>query len=223
MTLPISVVIPCYKQERWLMQAADSALLQADDVTVIYDDSDGGYSGNYHPNVGSFRVGNPFRAGVCYARNQGINEALNSLIVCLDADDRLYPDALQRMYEAWKPGTFVYGRYMEIDEDENDIREMDCPPPQMIFRKNLTYSTFLFSRDDWERVGGYDPLYEFADEDWAFQVALINGGIQPIQLGGAPLYRRMIHQSGSRTERAIKYYPLALELLREQYPAVMKR
>ncbi len=197
MTLPISVIIPCYKQEHWLQGAVDSA----NEAHVrIYKDA--------------FE---PFRAGVCYARNFLITFAKDELILPLDADDRLYPDALERMYAAWRPGTFVYGTYTEIDEDENIIREMDAPPPKMIYRKNLTYSTFLFSRDDWKKVGGYDPDFEPLEEDFAFQCALVNAGVMPIKLDGAPLYKRMVH-ANSRTARAMKYWNVTVEMCNEKFP-----
>lgn len=223
MTLPVSVVIPCYRQEQWLQGAVDSVKDCADDVTVIYDNGVHGYWGDYAPNVGAFSVGGEFyRDGVCTARNMGIEMATNDLIFCLDADDRLYPGALQRMFEAWQPGMWIYGeRYTEIAEDESIIREMTTPPPGLIFRKNLSFASILFHRDDWKRVGGYDPNYEWGDEDYCFQVALTDTGIKPVQLKGEPIYRRMIHQN-SRTARAIKYFPMVLEMLREQYPNTMK-
>lgn len=201
MTLPISVIIPVYKQERWLDKAVVSAYTaQADKVMTRFD-------------------GDPYRMGVCAARNEMIWHAANDLILPLDADDRLYADSLQRLYNAWKPGTFVYGRYTEIDEDENVIREMDAPPPGMLHQKNLTYSTFLFHRDDWRRVGGYDVDFEPLEEDYALQCALVNVGVKPVRLDGAPIYKRMIHNN-SRTARAMKYWHITQEMCRQKYPLV---
>jgi glycosyltransferase involved in cell wall biosynthesis len=223
MTLPISVIIPVYKQERWVFRAVESAMQQSNDVTVIVD---GEVSNHLYAEIGQlctvYSTGGEFRAGVCYARNMGIDAALNDLIFPLDADDRLYPDTLERMHAAWKPGTFVYGGYQEIDEDENPLETFTAPPPGMIFRKNLTYSSFLFAKEDWLKVGGYDVNFEFGDEDYQFQVALTDAGVKPVRLDGAPVYRRMIHERGSRTERAIKYFPMVLEMLREQFPNTMK-
>lgn len=223
MTLPVSVIIPCYHQEQYLNLAIESVVKQADDITIVYDNADGGYWGDTYGNVGSFTVGRPYRAGVCYARNMGIDNAKNNLILCLDADDRLYPDALQRLYSAWQPNTWVYGdSYTEIDESEAVIHEMQNPPPAMIFRKNLSFNTILFSRDDWAKVGGYDVNFDFGDEDYSFQVALTDAGVKPVRYEGAPIFKRMIHEH-SRTERAIKYFPMVLEMLREKYPGTMKR
>lgn len=217
MTLPVSVIIPCHNQEQWLPLAIASVKELADDITVVNDDKGGGQWGYNSGNVHAFSIGGDYRAGVCFARNIGIDNSANNLILPLDADDRLYPDALERMYAAWQPGTFVYGNYTEIDEQENVIREMFSPPPGMIYRKNLTYSTFFFDRADWQRVGGYDPDFESHEEDYAFQCALVNAGVKPIRLEGAPLYKRMIH-TNSRTAKAMKYWNVTVEMCKERYP-----
>jgi glycosyltransferase involved in cell wall biosynthesis len=218
MTLPISVIIPVYKQEHWVFQAVESAMRQSNDVTVIVD---GEVSNHLYAEIGQlctvYSTGGEFRAGVCYARNMGIDAALNDLIFPLDADDRLYPDTLKRMYAAWKPGTWVYGNYTEITEDEGDICERYAPPPGMIFRKNLTYSSFLFAKEDWLKVGGYCPDFEGHEEDYSLQCALVHHGVKPVRLDGAPVYRRMIHEK-SRTSQAMKYWNVTLEMCKERWP-----
>lgn len=221
MTLPISVIIPCWKQEQWLGKAIESAIAQSDDISVVYDGNLSPSSLGIESHCTIFTTGGDYRAGVCYARNMGIDAALHELIFCLDADDRLYPDTLQRLYDAWQSGTWVYGdTYTEIDEQENAIAEKHNPPPGMLNRKNLTYASFLFHRDDWHKAGGYNPTFEFGDEDYAFQVALTAAGVRPVRIVGTPLYQRMIHQH-SRTENAVKYFPMVLDMLRTKYPSVM--
>jgi glycosyltransferase involved in cell wall biosynthesis len=220
MTLPISVIIPCYRQEHWINRAVDSAVKQADEVIVIYDgtglDTPPSWDDfNLKPTRLSF--GNNFRTGVCFSRNYGIEKANYNLIFPLDADDRLYPDTLERMYAAWKPGTWVYGNYTEITEDEGDICERYAPPPGMIFRKNLTYSSFLFAKEDWLKVGGYCPDFEGHEEDYSLQCALVHHGVKPVRLDGAPVYRRMIHEK-SRTSQAMKYWNVTLEMCKERWP-----
>lgn len=219
MTLPISVIIPCYRQEQWLNKAIESVVNQADDITIVYDgDGADGYWRDSYPNVYSLRVGGDYRAGVCYARNYGIENATNDLILCLDADDRLYSDGLRELYEAWQPNTWCYGGlYTEIDEDEIPQAGMKTPPPEMIFRKNLTYSSFLFSRDDWARVGGYNVDFEPLEEDYAFQCALVNAGVKAVRVDNCLLYKRMIH-TNSRTAQAMKYWQVTLQMCRDRYP-----
>lgn len=219
MTTPIDVIIPCYQQEQWVEAAVESAVGQAGSITVVYD-------GAIRPSVYAvehfatvFGTTDSFRSGVCYVRNLGIDAALNEFIVPLDADDTFYPDALERLYEAWQPGTWVYGNHTEVDEDGFIIREVQAPPPGMLHQKNLTYATFLFHRDDWQKAGGYDPTFELGAEDYAFQVALTAAGIKPVKLDGDPIYKRMIHPK-SRTAQATDYFPLLYDLMRHKWPSV---
>jgi glycosyltransferase involved in cell wall biosynthesis len=195
----VSVVIPCYKQKQWVEAAMQSA--QAAHVHVYDEDED------------------PFRAGVCYARNFLIVYANDKLILPLDADDTLYPDAIERLYAAWQPGIWVYGNHTEVDEDGNVLREVIAPPAGMLPIKNLTYATFLFHKDDWQRVGGYDPTFEIGCEDYAFQIALAANGVRPVKLDGAPIYKRMIHPQ-SRTSTAVEHFPVLQRLMKRKWPSV---
>jgi glycosyltransferase involved in cell wall biosynthesis len=213
MTLPISVVIPCYRQEHWLNRAVESAVKQSNDVTVFLDDP----LAMVYPPGCTVYSGDNFRTGVCFARNTCIDAAINDLIFCLDADDRLYPNTLERMYAAWEPGTFVYGGYQEIDEDENPLETFTAPPPGMLKVKNITYSSFLFHKDDWLKSGGYDPDLEFADEDYGFTCALVHNGVKPVRLDGEPCYKRMIHEN-SRTSKARQFWPFAQAICKQKWP-----
>lgn len=225
MSAPVDVIIPCYQQEQWVEAAALSAFKQSNGIIVVYD---GSTSSSDFYNSGrevsqwadTLTVGGDFyiRSGVCYNRNLGVSEAYDKLILPLDADDQLYPDAIERLYAAWQPGTWVYGNHTEVTEDGQIIREVEAPPAGMLEIKNLTYATFLFHKDDWQRVGGYDPTFELGCEDYAFQVALTASGVRPVKLGGAPIYKRMIHPQ-SRTADAMLFFPQLQRLMKRKWPS----
>lgn len=218
MTLPISMVIPCFRQEQWVKLAVDSVKEQSDDVTIIYDSGEHGHWKDYCEQCGYISIGGFYRMGVCAARNIAIERARNDLILCLDADDRLYPDGLQKLYDAWKPNTWCYGdTYTEIGEDESVIREMENPQPQLIFRKNLCFSTFLFHRDDWRKVGGFDPDFEPLEEDYGYQCALVNAGVKAVRVDNCRTYKRMIH-TNSRTAKAMRYWQVTMQMCKDKYP-----
>lgn len=219
MSVPVSVIIPCYQQDQWVEAAVASAEDQALETIVVIDGSNRS-SLDLGDHIIAMSVGDDFRKGVCYARNLGVSYCLD-FVVPLDADDALYPDALERLYAAWYPGTWLYGNYTEVDEDGNVIREVEAPPPGMLRQKNLSYATILFHKGDWHKAGGYDPDFEIGAEDYAFQVALTAAGIRPVKLGGAPIYKRMIHPT-SRTSQAIEYFPLLYDLIRRKWPSVFR-
>ena len=93
----ISVIIPCYKQAKYLGEAIESVLAQTYrcfEIIVVDDGSPDdvvditkGYS-----TVHYIRQNNQ---GVSAARNTGIRESKGEYLVLLDADDRLLPNAFE--------------------------------------------------------------------------------------------------------------------------------
>jgi glycosyltransferase involved in cell wall biosynthesis len=181
------------------------------DIVVVDDGSiDGSWRAidTFH-SIKTHRFKKP--VGVCGARNYAIQLAGYVHIIPLDADDELLPDGVETLLKAHKDNTFVYGGWYEGDT------YISPPPPEMLTRKNVAHATWLFHRDDWQRVGGYDPDFNIGGEDYAFMVALVNAGVQPIRID-VPIYRKHIRE-GSRTAAARSRYPFIQQLLREKYPA----
>lgn len=154
--------------------------------------------------------------GVCYARNEGIYRATTPLILPLDSDDYLLPGAVERMAQAWQPGKVVYGNWRELQLD-GSCENKQAPPPNMLSRKHICHATYLFAKEDWQRVGGYDPDFNIGAEDWAFMIALVNAGCELVRLDGDPLYVKTLNEDG-RTHKAIRHKHMIQELLREKYP-----
>lgn len=223
MKLPISVVIPCRNQCKFLESAVDSATEAGAAEVLIYDDASKDRTHQVATSL-QWRERNirlftsSFVTGVCFARNFLIDHADNELIVCLDADDMLYPDALRRLYDTWQPGSWCYGGYTEMNEFGSKLADVAAPPPGMLYRKNITHATFLFAKEDWKVIGGFDPDFELAAEDYAFQVALTAHSIKPVPVPGAPIYWRTIHDS-SRTSRAVEHFPMLHNLIRQKWPS----
>lgn len=93
---PISVVIPLYNKQREIGEAVRSALAQTllpREIIVVDDGSTDG-SAEIVRSIGSplVRLVSQPNAGVCAARNHGIEESTGEYIALLDADD------------AWEPG-----------------------------------------------------------------------------------------------------------------------
>lgn len=175
-----------------------------------------------------------FSDGVCWARNEAIRDyAETPLILPLDADDYLLPGAVERMAAAWSPGKVVYGGWREQNLQSDSAREHDrmriykntdlqAPPPEMLNRKHICHATYLFEKEDWQRVGGYDPDFNIGAEDWAFMIALVNAGCELVRLDGAPLYVKTLNENG-RTHKAIRHKDMIRQLLIEKFPEYMTR
>jgi glycosyltransferase involved in cell wall biosynthesis len=93
----VSVVIPCFNQARYLRHAISSALSQshAPLECIVVDDGSTDETAEV-AEVLHARVIKQANRGVSAARNAGLAAARGELIVFLDADDELLPNALER-------------------------------------------------------------------------------------------------------------------------------
>lgn len=212
-----SVIIPCHNQGDTLERAVVSALM-ADAVIVVNDCSSDNTSAlgramaEGYANVMYYETGAEVPAGVCFTRNYGISQAPeDSLIIPLDADDKLIADSVFEFRNHNEAGVFIYGGYIEA-------QTYHPPPPiGMLARKNVTQATFAFHKQMWKRAGGYDPHFEAGYEDWALMCALVERGYQALRLDQAML---ITYGGGRRSNDAAKYNRFLIAMLRDKYPGV---
>ncbi|HSM60986.1 MAG TPA: glycosyltransferase family 2 protein [Longimicrobiales bacterium] len=98
----VSVVIPCYRQAHFLAEALASVRCQthpAHETVVVDDGSPDDVPGvvDRVPDVRCLRQDN---RGLSAARNAGLAATSGELVVFLDADDRLLPEALEAGVDA---------------------------------------------------------------------------------------------------------------------------
>ncbi len=104
--MEISVIIPVYNGERYLVECLDSVLSQKGvnyEVIIVDDgstDSSGIIADRYASHDKELRVIHVANGGLSYARNHGIDIARGDTIVFVDADDMLFDNALGAMHKA---------------------------------------------------------------------------------------------------------------------------
>jgi glycosyltransferase involved in cell wall biosynthesis len=99
----VSVIVPCYRQARWLACAIDSVLAQsykAIRLLVVNDGSDDDTEIVASRYGSLIRYINKSNGGVSSARNAGIRASEGSYLLFLDADDVLCPDAISQLVHA---------------------------------------------------------------------------------------------------------------------------
>lgn len=104
----VSVVIPAYNAENYVVRCIDTVLAQsfADMEVVIVDDGSVDHTPDilvwYAENYQNIRVIRQENAGVQAARNAGIMHAKGEYTGFVDSDDMIRPDMVERLYECIK-------------------------------------------------------------------------------------------------------------------------
>lgn len=218
--LPVTCIIPCRNGSATIERAVKSAIDAGCDEIMVYDDSSTDdtfdvmlslkkeYLSLDISSSGSIYT----HGGVNFARNFMISRVSHGLIIPLDADDELRD--VESLRAAYEPGVWVYGNYAEHDGDK--ITEIKGAAPGALPRKNITGVTFLFHKDDWQRAGGYDPDFAYA-EDYAFQCSLVNVGVRAKYVDTV-VYDRYLHPTGNeRTALAGVYWTFYQQMARRKY------
>lgn len=194
----VSVVIPCHNDGRFLREALDSLQAQTfrDFETIVVDD------GSTDPDSlqalrelepACTRVIRGAQHGVVQARNTAIAAARGRYILPLDADDRIgsrYLELAVPVLEHDPKVGIVYCK-AEFFGERNGAWEL--PPyrfPEILIG-NVIFNCALFRREDWLRVGGFNPNMHEGWEDFDFWISLIELGRDVRQLPDTLFYYRI--------------------------------
>jgi glycosyltransferase involved in cell wall biosynthesis len=192
----ITVVITCFNYGRFLGEAVSSALAQVGGPprVIVVDDASTepetlAALERLPDEVQLIRQPN---GGPAAARNAGLRAAGTELMLLLDADDKLPPDALAVMREALDGDPslgFAYGTARFFGDWEGELRFPPYDPYKLLYR-HIIGLTALMRRELVEAVGGFDPAFT-AYEDWEFWVNALHRGFQGRHVGEPTLlYRR---------------------------------
>lgn len=189
-TATISVIVPAYNAEPFLDAALASIAAQsrpADEVIVVDDastDRTAEVADRWSAQLPLVVVRLPGNTGLGAARRIGIEHAGGSLLALLDADDYWMPDHLSVMLDAWgRRGGVIAADSISWVAGKRLGRarwteSMAIPPPQQQARRILAgnFGSYcsLFSRRDYEAVGGFRPLPK--SEDWDLWIRMVRSG-----------------------------------------------
>jgi glycosyltransferase involved in cell wall biosynthesis len=183
--MTVAIIIPAYNAAAFLAEAIESALAQthaASQVIVVDDGSTDDttvVAGRFGDAVMLLRQPN---AGVSIARNSGAAQSSAEWLLFLDADDRLRPDALQKLLSRAHEKALgcIYGQSVDFTDGsplgarfgkEHGSCAMQGAVPlgaRVAFWKApiATPGAAIIRRDVLERVEGWNPRFNTtADRD----------------------------------------------------------
>jgi len=130
----VSVVIPVYNRERFLMQAVESALILEEVGEIILID-DGSSDGSLnlckklvkeHANIILLQHPGGINKGISASRNLGINNASQPFIAFLDSDDWYLPNRFFRgreIFEEFPKADVIYSSGI-LEENQDDLSKI---------------------------------------------------------------------------------------------------
>ena len=166
----VSVIIPCYNQARFLVEAIESVFTQTSThyEIIVVDDGSSDDTATVAKSFEGVRCLSQKNLGLAAARNAGLRAVNGGYVVFLDADDRLLPNALEdgvAALESHPTCAFAYGHVRLIASDGSALSS----PPQTailadhyfeLLRHNFIWSpgAVIYRRAVFEAVGHFNSL-----------------------------------------------------------------
>jgi glycosyltransferase involved in cell wall biosynthesis len=182
----VSIIIPTYNCDRYIVRAVESVLEQEDcsyEIIIIDDGSTDRTQQVLEPYVDRLRYILQNNQGVAAARNRGIDLAKGNLIAFLDADDYFLPGKLvaQATIFAQRPDLGIvhsgWQRVNDLGQKILDVCPWDNIPELDLVNwlrwKPVLPSAMMFRREWLQYVGGFDLRFPPAeDTDLVLRLAL---------------------------------------------------
>ncbi len=205
----VSIIIPCYNTASYLAETIESLLIQTlQDFEVIAVDD--GSTDNTLAVLNSYaqrdkRIKVIAQKNTYYviARQNAIAEATGKYLVCLDSDDKLASEYLEKCVAVAEADPSVSIVYSNAAMFGKVTKKWDLPEFKLrkFLLSNCIYVTALIRRTDFDEVGGFDVSLNMF-EDWELFIALVKrgGGVRRIQ--ETLFFYRQREDSSSVTNRA---------------------
>jgi glycosyltransferase involved in cell wall biosynthesis len=185
-TPQVSVIIPAYNGDRYIVQAVESVLSQTFtdlEIIVVDDGSTDSTHQVLQPYIDRIRYIYQENQGAAVARNLACELAQGEFLAFLDADDYFLPSKLEKQlacFEADPDLDMVQTGWLLVDETGKNIsavkpweqaQKLDLE--NLILYKFVRPSAMMLRRKWWKNLGGFDSkLPPIEDLDFALRLAL---------------------------------------------------
>lgn len=205
----VSIIVPCFNKERFVLSAVESCLAQTVggiQVIVVDDGSTDGSVASLQGVSKRITLLTGANQGVCAARNRGLEVASGQWVHFLDADDCLHPQAIEAALagaERYPEASIVSSRLVDVDEsfavEAEGVEDVSSwLEGVMEFRSSLTTpylpAASLIRLSLLRSVGRWDEeLTRWTDLEYQMRIAARVPKVLHLDL---PLYFYRHHSSG---------------------------
>ena len=199
----VSVVIPAYNAEGFIVETVNSVLNQTYqdlEIIVVDDGSKDGTVAALEQFGNRVRVHQQPNGGVAKARNTGVGLARGTYIAFLDADDLWLPQKLERQLTSTAPMSYTdrfnvgeRGHLPELHSEIKPMRGGDLFVPLMREQNFITSTSVMLRRALFEKMGGFYTGLN-GTEDWDLWIRIAEG--HEIGFVAEPLVRYRFHAGG---------------------------
>jgi glycosyltransferase involved in cell wall biosynthesis len=172
----ISIVLPLYNQSQYVGEAIESCLaqtLKTHEIIVVDDGSQDDWEEAIFPYLEDITILHQTNQGLSSARNTGIKASTGDMICCLDSDDKLPSDYLEKLSSVDADivgcGYRTFGDYEKEWKSRGDITLDD------LLDGNRTQCSALFKREIFDQVQ-FDEQMKHGQEDHLFWLEAVARG-----------------------------------------------
>lgn len=218
----VSVIIPCYKQAKYLPETLDSVLSQTYNDWECIMVNDGSpdnteeVARDYCNKDNRFKYIYQGNQGPATARNNGIKASSGEYILPLDSDDLISPTYIEKAVaylDAHSDVKLVYSRSELFSETER--RECDMGKytyKDFLLAECLIFSASMYRRADYDKTIGYNPNMIYGIEDWDFWITLLSPDDKVYQIDEV-LFHYRVGENSMVSRKAMIYQEDACAIL----------
>ena len=223
----VSVIIPCFNQEKYISECLDAVekqTLQDMEIIIINDgstDKSLDIIKKYAKQDSRIKVINQPNKGVVYARNTAIKLAQSPYIFPLDADDIIANNYLELAYGAMTSGLGdIITSRVELFGHETGEMKLKAPTKYNLARENCLVNCALFRKDDFLKCGGYDNAFFHGLEDYDLWLNMVfRHNLKIYRIPEILFYYRIKSDKESRNKiQAQRYFLNLKQQIKKKYP-----
>jgi glycosyltransferase involved in cell wall biosynthesis len=215
----VSVIIPCYNQENYILECLESVKAQtySNWECIIVDDGSSDNTKtviqNYIKSENRIKYYYQQNSGVSIARNTAIAMSTGKYILPLDGDDKIGNTYIEKAVTHLENRAQVAVVYCKAELFGNSFGHWHLPEYsfELLLKENILFCSGLFRRIDFEKTLGYDSSMKVGLEDWDFWISLLSHGGSVYQIDDILFFYRIRKNSRNSSfdvdkEKVIRNY-----------------